>query len=97
MWWLSFRDGSAVAIQASSLVHARLLAAAHGLGRASQFVDGYFFQPTLAAMIPNDCVGRILAREEAWQLYDRLEREWAPGRALLFVPGASAPPMHQLK
>jgi len=40
MSWLLFRDSGVVIIGASSLVHARLLAAANGLGRASHFVEG---------------------------------------------------------
>jgi hypothetical protein len=80
MWWVSFRDGTAVIIKASSLAHARMLAAVHQLGRVSQFVDGYLLSPELAAVIPDDCLGRLLSRDDAWLLYDRLERERAVRR-----------------
>jgi len=76
MWWLCFRDNTAVVIGASSLSHARMLAATKQLGRVSQFVDGYFLDPGLAAKIPPDAVERLLSRGEADQLCDRLEREW---------------------
>ena len=37
MWWLSFRDGTAVIMRATSLLHARMLAAIHKIGFVSQF------------------------------------------------------------
>jgi hypothetical protein len=39
MWWLSFVGGGGVIVEAVSLAQARLLAAANGLGRASQFAE----------------------------------------------------------
>jgi hypothetical protein len=75
MWWLSFRDGSAVVIDASSLVHARLLAAAQGLGRVSDFVAGLFTDSEHAALIPYDCRNRLLSPIEARQLHERLKRD----------------------
>ena len=75
MWWITFRDGSAVVLEASSLAHARIFAAVHQLGRVAQFAAGYRLSPELAAMVPDDCVGRLLSRDDAWLLYDRLERE----------------------
>jgi len=73
MWWLSFRDGGVVIIDASSLVHARLLAAAHGLGRASYFVEGHFIERL--PPIPSEFVGRMLSPIEARQLEDMLNRK----------------------
>jgi hypothetical protein len=80
MWWLSFRDGTAVIIEATSLAHARLLAAVHRIGRVAQFADGYLLSPDLAALIPNDCVDRLLSRDDAWRLYERLECQRAVRR-----------------
>ena len=77
MWWISFRDGTAVVIKASSLAHARMLAAVHEIGRVAQFAGGYPLSPELAAMIPDDSVGRLLSRDDAWLLYGQLERERA--------------------
>jgi hypothetical protein len=57
-WWVSFRDGTAVIIEATSLAHARLLAAVLQVGRVAQFADGYLLSPELAALIPDDCVGQ---------------------------------------
>jgi len=68
MWWLSFRHGGVVVIKASSLVHARLLAAQNGLGRASHFVEGYFIDPGRMTPIPDEFVGRMLSPIEAWHL-----------------------------
>src|ERR1700693_3924154 len=63
MWWITFRDGTAVIIEAASLAHARMLAAVHQLGRVAQFAAGYRLSPELAAMVPDDCVGRLLSRD----------------------------------
>jgi len=41
MWWLSFRDGTAVILRATSLLHARMLAAVHKISFVSQFDNGY--------------------------------------------------------
>jgi hypothetical protein len=67
MWWLSFRGGGGV-MEAASLAHARLLAALNELGRASHFVEGYSINPDLAAPIPDDSIGRMLAPVEAREL-----------------------------
>ena len=68
MWWLSFRGGDVVIMEAASLAHARLLAALNELGRVSQFVEGYSINPDLAALIPDDSIGQMLTPVEARQL-----------------------------
>jgi hypothetical protein len=75
MWWLSFSDGSVVIIAASSLVHARLLAAAKGLGRASNFVEGNRVDIERLPPIPNEFIGRMLSPVDARQLLDILNRQ----------------------
>jgi hypothetical protein len=75
MWWLSFRLGGVVVIGASSLVHARLLAAQNGLGRASHFVEGHFIDPARIAPIRPEYVGRMLSPIEARQLMELLNYE----------------------
>jgi hypothetical protein len=75
MWWLSFRDGGVVIISASSLVHARLLAAGNGLGRASHFVEGTFIDAEHLPPIPSEFVGRMLSPIEARQLLEMLSRK----------------------
>ena len=75
MWWLSFRGGGVVVIKASSLVHARLLAARNGLGRASHFVEGYFIDAARMMSIPDEYVGRMLSPIEARQLGELLKQE----------------------
>jgi hypothetical protein len=72
MWWLSFIGGSVVILEATSLSHARLLAAAKNLGRAAQFVEGYFIRDDLARMIPDDFLERLLSSDEGWRLGKRL-------------------------
>ena len=69
-----FRDGGVVIIGASSLVHARLLAAANGLGRASHFVDGNFIDTERLPPIPSEFVGRVLSPIEARKLEEMLNR-----------------------
>ena len=61
MWWLSFLDDDVVIVEASSLVHARILAAQHGLGRVSNFAGGHFVTPEGAALIPEVSIGRVLS------------------------------------
>lgn len=75
MWWLSFRDDGVVVINASSLTHARLLAARSGLGRASHFVEGHFIDTDRSTAVPSELIGRILSPIEARQLEERLQRE----------------------
>jgi hypothetical protein len=75
MWWLLFRDGGVVIISASSLAHARLLAAANGLGRASHFVEGNFIDTERLPTIPSEFVGRMLSPVEARQLVELLNRK----------------------
>ena len=53
MWWLTFLNGGVVIIEASSLIHARSLAAARGLGRVVHFAEGHFINPESAALIPD--------------------------------------------
>ena len=77
MWWLSFRDGTVVVMRATSLLHARMLAAIHRIGFVSQFASGYQLSAELAALIPDDCVGRKLLRDDAWQLHVRLRKRSA--------------------
>jgi len=74
MWWLSFRDGGGVIIQAASLAHARLLAAVQGLGRASHFVDGNRIDTGRLPPIPEEFVGRMLSPVDARQLLEILNR-----------------------
>jgi hypothetical protein len=45
MWWLTFLNGGVVIIEASSLIHARSLAAAHGLGRVVHFAEAISLIP----------------------------------------------------
>ena len=56
MWWLSFLGGGVAIMEATSLAQARLLAVVNGLGRASQFVEGYSINPDLAALIPDGSI-----------------------------------------
>jgi hypothetical protein len=74
MWWLSFRDGGVVIINAASLAHARLLAAANGLGRASDFVDGNLIDIERLPPIPPEFIGRMLSPVDARQLLEILNR-----------------------
>jgi hypothetical protein len=73
MWWLSFSDGGVVIIGASSLVHARLLAAAKGLGRASHFVEGNLIDTGRLPPIPAEFVGKMLSPVDARQLIEILD------------------------
>jgi hypothetical protein len=72
LWWLAFRGGSAVIVEGESITHARVLAVANELGRASQFDDGYAIEPDLAEMIPEDFLWRKLSPKEASDLLNTL-------------------------
>jgi hypothetical protein len=72
MWWLTFRHGDVVIVEASSLLHARAVAAQLGLGRPSHFAEGHFIDPDRAALIPHDFIGRMLAPLDARQVRDLL-------------------------
>jgi hypothetical protein len=74
MWWLSFSDGSVVILSASSLAHARLLAAAKGLGRASNFVEGNRIDTERLPPIPEEFIGRTLSPIDARQLLEVLDQ-----------------------
>lgn len=81
MWWLSFTDGSVVIIAASSLVHARLLAAAKGFGRASHFVEGSLVDTQRLPPIPEEFVGKQLSPLDARQLLEILNRQNAEAKS----------------
>lgn len=73
MWWLSFSDGGVVIIAASSLAHARLLAAAKGFGRVSNFVEGNRIDTERLPPIPVEFIGKMLSPVDARQLIDVLD------------------------
>ena len=82
MWWLSFSDGSVVIIAASSLAHARLLAAAKGLGRASHFIEGSRIDTEHLPPIPEEFVGKQLSPLDARQLLEILNRQSAEAKSI---------------
>jgi hypothetical protein len=73
MWWLSFLGGGVVILEASSLSHARMLAALNNLGRVSRFAEGHSISPEVAALISNDSIGRFLSSREARDLRELIE------------------------
>jgi len=72
LWCLSFKDGRAVIMRAETLVHARLLAAADKVARASLFDNGFLVDPDFEQMIPDDLIGRTRWRDEVIDLQRRL-------------------------
>jgi hypothetical protein len=92
LWWLAFRGGSAVIVEGNSITHARVLAVANELGRASQFEDGYAIDPALAEMIPDDFTWRKLSPKEAadilMMLKDGLWRQSPTRNRELLIPSA---------
>jgi hypothetical protein len=71
MWWLRFKEGNAAVVAATSLVQARLIAAAHGLGQASKFVEGYPIDADFLQFVPNDLIGKELSKNEAGEVLER--------------------------
>jgi hypothetical protein len=73
VWWLTFRHGDVVIVEAASLVHARTVAALNGLGRPAHFAEGHFIEPECMQQFPDSAISRMLSRTEAQQLRKLLE------------------------
>jgi hypothetical protein len=73
LWLLSFtRREVAVIVEAETLTHARLLAAANQVCRASLFDEGWVIPPSLHAQIPAEFIGRALSQDETADLLSTL-------------------------
>ena len=85
MWWLYYRtEGKLVGvaiIEAPSLYHARMRAAVRRIGRAGDFIEGKELDAEHAALVPQDCIGRLLSPEEARQLIEQLGSAKTEGTA----------------
>ena len=72
MWWLIYRrDGQLVGaaiIEASSLHHARMVAAVQGIGNVAEHTDGSEIDPGHAAVIPREFIGKMLSPEQVREL-----------------------------
>jgi hypothetical protein len=53
-------------------MHARLVAVADGLGRATHFDEGFAIDPEFAAQIPPSLIGRQLSGDDAADLLTTL-------------------------
>jgi hypothetical protein len=74
LWLLSFTQREvAVIIEAETLAHARLLAAANQICRASLFDEGVAIKPSFQPRIPADFVGRALSQDETADLLTALK------------------------
>ena len=73
LWLLSFTEREvAVIVEAETLAHARLLAAANQVCRASLFDEGWAIEPSFHAQIPTDFIGRTLSQDETADLLSTL-------------------------
>jgi hypothetical protein len=76
MWWLYFRRAGKLVgvaiIEAPSLYHARTRVAVRGIGKAADYSDAKKLDDGDAALVPANCIGRLLLAEEAQQLSDRI-------------------------
>ena len=73
LWLLSFTQREvAVIVEAETLAHARLLAAANLVCRASQFDEGWPIKPSIHGQIPADFIGRALSQDETADLLSTL-------------------------
>jgi hypothetical protein len=73
LWLLSFTQREvAVIVEAETLVHARLRAAADQVCRASLFDEGWAIKPSLHAQIPAEFIGRALSQDETADLLSAL-------------------------
>jgi hypothetical protein len=73
LWLLSFTEREvAVIIEAETLAHARLLAAANQACRASQFDEGWAIKPSVHAQVPANLIGRPLSQDDTADLLSTL-------------------------
>jgi hypothetical protein len=73
LWLLSFTEREvAVIMEAETLAHARLLAAANEVCRASLFDEGWAIKPSIQAQIAADLIGRALSQDETADLLSTL-------------------------
>ena len=73
LWLLSFTQREvAVIVEAETLAHARLLAAANQICRASLFDEGVAIKPSYQARIPAGLIGRALSQDETADLLSTL-------------------------
>jgi hypothetical protein len=76
VWWLYFRRAGKLVgvaiIEAPTLFHARTRVAVRGIGKAADYSDAKKLDDEDAALVPPDCIGRLLLAEEAQQLSDRI-------------------------
>jgi hypothetical protein len=74
LWLLSFMEREvAVIVEAETLAHARLLAAANHVCRASLFDEGFAIKPPFQTRIPADFIGRALSQDETADLLTALK------------------------
>ncbi len=73
LWLLSFTGRcNAAVVRAESLTHARLVAVANGLGRATHFDEGFAIDSGFVGQIPPALIGRQLSGDEAADLLTML-------------------------
>jgi hypothetical protein len=71
----------AVIVEAETLAHARLLAAANQVCRASLFDEGFAIKPSFQERIPVDYIGRALSQDETTDLLSTLAMD-APNESV---------------
>ena len=77
LWLISFTQREvAVIVEAETLTHARLLAAANDVCRASLFDEGFPIKPSFQARIPADFIGRALSQDETADLLTLTIGNW---------------------
>jgi hypothetical protein len=91
MWWLYFRRGGNLVgvaiIEAPTAYHARTRVAVRGIGKAVDYSDAKKLDDEEAALVPANCIGRLLLAEEAQQLSDRICAAKADGALQLVEHG----------
>jgi hypothetical protein len=76
VWWLYFRRGGKLVgvaiIEAPTRYHARTRVAVRGIGKAVDYSHAKKLDDGEAAVVPANCIGRLLLAEGAQQLSDRI-------------------------
>jgi hypothetical protein len=77
LWWLSYRiryePAGAAIVEATSLEHARMLAAIAGFDAGVTFTSGHALDDRQAAIVAHSEIGRLLLLDEAVQVRTRIE------------------------
>jgi hypothetical protein len=78
LWWLTYRkDGQVkvIIVESTALISARMTVALAGLDETTTFAEGHELDDAHSLRMPRRQIGRMLSRQEAVALLDKIERK----------------------